>query len=202
MRGHEAAYMERHVKPISEVWILDTVVEAWENHSLRDEFARRGHDAHIVDWLSVVLSGGPGHVVVNGVPRSAPCLAVMKARVLTRRSERDLALVYDGLEALEEGGTRFANSMASTRRCNNKLRQAGVLARAGIQIPPTRGVRTREEVEACLAEWDQIVLKPIWGHASLDLVRMRRGGRSRDAHVLLGHARKSSSGTSWTGTEC
>jgi len=170
----------------SDIWILDTIVDTWENNALASELTRRQHNVRVVDWSTVVVSGGPEDVVVDGAPCGAPHLAVMKARVLTRRSERDLALIYDGLEALEEAGTVFANTIASTRRTNNKLRHGGVLARAGIPIPPTRAVRTQADVEKCIFEWGEIVLKPVWGHASLDILRIRKGGRDQDDQVALG----------------
>jgi glutathione synthase/RimK-type ligase-like ATP-grasp enzyme len=37
-----------------------------------------------------------------------------------------------------------------------------------------------------MKDWGEVVLKPIWGHASLDVVRMRPGGRLTEEGTVLG----------------
>lgn len=169
-----------------DVWFLDRFSKSWENRELCAALAERGLRARIVDWEDLAISGGPDGAVLDGVSVPPPRVAVVKSRVITRRSAGDLALIYDELEALEEAGTRISNPAAAIRRCRNKLRQAAVLSRAGLPVPETRSVSSQDDIEACMKDWGEVVLKPIWGHASLDVVRMRPGGRLTDEGSLLG----------------
>ncbi|MFD7161136.1 RimK family alpha-L-glutamate ligase [Kribbella sp. NPDC059898] len=169
-----------------DVWFLDRFSKSWENLALCAALAERGLRARIVDWDNLAVSGGIAGAVRDGRPVTAPRLAVVKSRVITRRSTGDLALIYDELEALEEAGTRISNPSAAIRRCRNKLRQAAILARAGLPVPETRSVSSQDEIQACMKDWGEVVLKPIWGHASLDVVRMRPGGRGIEEGTVLG----------------
>lgn len=169
-----------------DVWFLDRFSRSWENVTLCDQLGNRGFRARIVDWADLSISGGTGDIIYRSQPTLAPRLAVVKSRVITRRSDTALALVYDGLEALEEKGARITNSAAAIRRCRNKLRQASLLARAGLPVPDTRAVAAQEDVERCMADWGEVVLKPVWGHASMDVTRMRPGGRLTEEGGLLG----------------
>jgi glutathione synthase/RimK-type ligase-like ATP-grasp enzyme len=170
----------------ADVWFLDRFSESWENKALCSELARRGYQAEIVDWENLAPSGGRASIVRAGIPGDLPRLAVVKSRVITRRSDNELALIYDSLDAFADAGTRFSNSPAAIRRCHNKIRQAATLARAGLPVPLTRAIRTQDDIEACMADWGEVVLKPIWGHASIDVTRMRPGGRLVEPGTLLG----------------
>jgi tetrahydromethanopterin:alpha-L-glutamate ligase len=170
----------------SDVWFLDRFSESWENKTISAELARRGYRAEIVDWQQLSFSGGKAGVIRSGIPCDPPRLAVVKSRIFTRRPDYELALVYDLLDALAEAGTRFSTPPDAIRRCHNKLRQAATLARAGVPVPPTRSIRSQDDIEACMADWDEVVLKPVWGHASIDVTRMRPGGRLAEEDTLLG----------------
>ncbi|MFI5690839.1 RimK family alpha-L-glutamate ligase [Kribbella sp. NPDC051586] len=169
-----------------DVWFLDRFSQSWENLALCAALAERGLRGRIVDWDDLAMSGGLAGAVRDGQPVAAPRVAVVKSRVITRRSAGDLALIYDELEALEEAGTRISNPVAAIRRCRNKLRQAALLARAGLPVPETRSVSSQDDIQACMKDWGEVVLKPIWGHASLDVVRMRPGGRGIEEGTVLG----------------
>ncbi|MGH3632567.1 MAG: ATP-grasp domain-containing protein [Mycobacterium sp.] len=170
----------------ADIWFLDRFSETWENKALCVELTKRGYQAEIVDWEHLALSGDRADIVREGISCDAPRVAVVKSRVTTRRPDNALALIYDGLDALADAGTRFSNSPAAIRRCDNKLRQAAVLAKAGLPVPPTRAVRTQADIEYCMTDWSDIVLKPVWGHASIDVTRMRPGGRLAELGSLLG----------------
>ncbi|MDX6260000.1 MAG: tetrahydromethanopterin:alpha-L-glutamate ligase [Kribbellaceae bacterium] len=170
----------------ADVWLLDRFTRSWENLEICAELGRRGYSADIVDWEELSPSGGRDGVLRSGVPVDAPRVAVVKSRVITRRSSGELALLYDGLDALADAGTRVSNPVPALRRCRNKVRQAATLARAGLPVPPTRAIRTQDELEDCLAAWSEVVLKPVWGHASIDVHRLRPHGRLADPGSLLG----------------
>jgi glutathione synthase/RimK-type ligase-like ATP-grasp enzyme len=170
----------------ADVWLLDRFTRSWENQEICAELGRRGYSADIVDWEEISPSGARDGVLRSGVPGDAPRVAVVKSRVITRRSEGELALVYDTLDALADAGTRVSNPVPAIRRCRNKVRQAATLARAGLPVPPTRAIKSQDELEACLATWGEVVLKPIWGHASIDVHRLRPNGRLADPGSLLG----------------
>jgi len=169
-----------------DLWLLDRFSQSWENTAIRNEISRRGYQAEIVDWAELTPLGGDTGMLRGGSPAEPPRLAIVKSRVFTRCPSGDLALIYDGLEAIADAGTRVLNSPQAIRRSRNKLRQAEVLARAGLPVPPTRGVRTEAEIDKCMADWGEIVLKPVWGHASVDVTRMRPHGRLAEPGTLLG----------------
>jgi len=106
--------------------------------------------------------------------------------VLTRHSEGDLALLYDWLSMLEQRGTRLVNSVAALRVCQNKIWQAAALAEAGVPVPPTRAVRSAADVEQCLTDWGDVIVKPITGHASVDVIRLVPAGPGGQPDSLLG----------------
>lgn len=170
----------------ADLWLLDRFSHSWENRAIHDEMTRRGHVAEIVDWDTLTPMGGGVGLLRDGSAAEPPYLAIVKSRVFTRCPVGDLALVYDGLEALTDLGTRVLNSPSAIRRGRNKLRQAGTLARAGLPVPATRAIRSEADIERCMADWGEIVLKPVWGHASVDVTRMRPNGRLAEPGTLLG----------------
>ena len=168
------------------VWLLDRVQSDWEVDTLCAGLADRGIDSERVDWGEILPHGSPpGFAGPRGI-REAPALAVVTARVLTRHTEGDLALLYDWLAMLEESGTRLVNPVASLRVCQNKIRQAATLAAAGVPVPETRAVRSAADVERCLADWGDVIVKPITGHASVDVIRLVPAGGGGQPGSLLG----------------
>jgi tetrahydromethanopterin:alpha-L-glutamate ligase len=157
------------------VWVLDRGEPSAEGRLLCDALAERGIGADTVDWTRLIAQGFPDPSA--GRP-ALPDLALVRPRVLNRH-EGDLALLYDWLGVMEDGGTRVLNTVHSLRRTKNKVWQAALLAGAGVPVPDTRTVRTLDEIARCLADWGEIVLKPVHGHASLDVTRMAALGPER-----------------------
>ncbi|MFC8518628.1 RimK family alpha-L-glutamate ligase [Streptomyces sp. NPDC057257] len=168
------------------VWLLDRIQSDWEVDTLCAALNDRGIPAERVDWAEIQpYAVPPGFAGPQGL-REAPRLAVVTARVLTRHTEGDLALLYDWLAMLEDQGARLVNPVGSLRVCQNKVRQAARLAAADLPVPPTRAVRSAEEVERCLADWGDVIVKPITGHASVDVIRLVPGGGGGQRGSLLG----------------
>ncbi len=171
---------------MSDVWLLDRYDESWEMRALRSALVERGVTAEIIDWAEVSPTGQPPGLLHHGMPCRIPKAAFLESRVFTRHTEGDSTLLYDWLEMLEEAGTRFYNPVAAIRRGRNKIRQAEILVRAGLPVPPTRTVRCQADLERCLVDWGDVVLKPVFGHASLDVVRMRVDGPGAEPDSRLG----------------
>jgi tetrahydromethanopterin:alpha-L-glutamate ligase len=168
------------------VWLLDRVQSDWEVDTLRTALTDEGIPAERVAWGEVQPHGcPPGFAGPDGI-RDAPELAVVTARVLTRHVEGDVALLYDWLSMLEQRGTRLVNPVAALRVCQNKIWQAATLAEAGVPVPPTRAVRSADEAEQCLADWGDVIVKPITGHASVDVIRFLPTGKGGQPGSLLG----------------
>jgi RimK family alpha-L-glutamate ligase len=163
---------------------LDRLGPDWEVRTLRDGLRRHGVSAEIVDFADLRPTAA-GLARVTG-DREPPALAVVTARVLTRHTEGDLALLYDWLSMLEDQGVRLVNTSGSLRRCQNKIRQAATLRAAGLPVPETVAVRETGDAEECLERWQDVIVKPVFGHASVDVIRIlpkEVGGRDG---VLLG----------------
>jgi len=171
---------------VSDVWLIDRYDESREMRALRLALGIRGVTAEILDWKEITPIGAPPGLLRNGVPCHPPKAAFLESRVFTRHSEGDLALLYDWLEILEEAGTRLYNPLAALRRGRNKIRQAYSLARAGLPVPLTRAIRCTDDLERCLEDWGEVVIKPVFGHASLDVVHMRAGGPGAERGSRLG----------------
>ena len=168
------------------VWLLDRIQSDWEVDTLRTALSAEGIQAERVDWAEIQPYGVPPGFSGPEGRREAPDLAVVTARVLTRHTEGDVALLYDWLTMLEQRGTRLVNPVGALRVCQNKVWQAATLAEAEIPVPPTRAVRSAEDVEGCLADWDDVIVKPITGHASVDVIRLVSGARGGQQGSLLG----------------
>ncbi|UQS25346.1 hypothetical protein L1857_22315 [Amycolatopsis thermalba] len=167
--------------PTAPVWLLDrSGTPSWEMARLTQQLAGLGIEAAPVDWRA--LEPGAGSVRLP----SAPALVLVQSRVATRHTGGDLALLYDWLDHLTDGGSRVVNRVADMRRCRNKVRQAATLEAAGLPVPETRVVGTLGAVEECLAEWGEVVLKPVIGHASIDMTHLRAHGPSGTEADLLG----------------
>lgn len=171
---------------MSDVWLLDRYDESREMHALRSALGKRGLSADIIDWREITPIGKPPGLLRNGVSCHLPKAAFLESRVFTRHTEGSLALLYDWLEILEEAGTKLYNSLTAVRRGRNKLRQAHTLARAGLPVPFTRAIRCMSDLERCLADWGEVVIKPVFGHASLDVVHMRTDGPGAEPGSRLG----------------
>jgi len=126
-----------------DLWLLDRFSQSWENTAIRNEISRRGYQAEIVDWAELTPLGGDTGMLRGGSPAEPPRLAIVKSRVFTRCPSGDLALIYDGLEAIADAGTRVLNSPQAIRRSRNKLRQAEVLGGAASPAHPRRPHRSR-----------------------------------------------------------
>jgi tetrahydromethanopterin:alpha-L-glutamate ligase len=154
------------------VLIVDRFSACWEDIQLRSGLRRRGLTAEYLDW-NMIRAASSG-VSFNGLT-AAPSSAVfyIRSRVLTQAADGELPLVYDWLEMIADSGGTLVNRLSAIRICQNKVRQAQVLAAAGVPVPATRVVASGDEIEACLREWGTTIFKPVYGHASIDLVRLR-----------------------------
>lgn len=133
----------------------------------------RGLATAVVDWRRLSFEGSPARMLLDGESFDPPRVAVVRSRVLTRHTEGDVALLYDWLEMLESLGVRLINRAQSIRTSQNKVYSLSLLARAALPIPPTRAVRAIEEVDRCVSDWQDVVLKPVYGHGSVDMLRLR-----------------------------
>jgi tetrahydromethanopterin:alpha-L-glutamate ligase len=169
-----------------DVWILDRLQPDWEDRVLAEALRDRGLDTDIVDWAELRPEPESHRLVRGSEVVDPPRVAVVRSRVLTRHTGSDVALLYDWLGYLEESEVRVVNRPWSIQRCQNKVWQAAALRSARVPVPPTRLASSLADVEAYLEEWQDVVLKPIYGHASVDLTRVRIGGELAEDGSLLG----------------
>lgn len=156
---------------MSKIWVMDRFSPCWEDDSLVSALQEMGTEARYVDWNSVQIDGDG--IRIGGEPAHPPDLAYVRSRIVTQPVEGWLAQVYDSLAMLDDIGVLMVNQLNATRRSKNKVRQARLLGAAGVRVPPTRMVATTRDIERCLAEWGTIVLKPVYGHASIDVMLLR-----------------------------
>jgi len=169
-----------------DVWILDRLQPDWEDRVLAEALRDRGLEAEVVDWAELRPAPESHRLVRGSDVVDPPRAAVVRSRVLTRHTGCDVALLYDWLGYLEECDVRVVNRPWSIQRCQNKVWQAAALRRAGVPVPPTRLASSLADVEAYLEDWQDVVLKPIYGHASVDMTRIRLGGELAEEGSLLG----------------
>jgi ribosomal protein S6--L-glutamate ligase len=103
---------------------------------------------------------------------------VLRSRIWTRHNSGDLAQLFDRLVMLEDLGVRLTPSAEAVRVCKNKLLTAARLHAAGIVVPETHAVEDVSEIGPCLDAWPEAVLKPVYGHSAIDIVRFRRQASS------------------------
>jgi tetrahydromethanopterin:alpha-L-glutamate ligase len=169
--------------PTSHIWILDRLGPDWEVCTLQDALQEQGLATEIIAFSD--LTPGADGFGRPGGDEALPRLAVVTARVLTRHTQGDVALLYDWLAMLEDQGVRLVNTAASLRRCQNKIHQAATLLAAGLPVPDTTAVRTITDAERCLERWHDVIIKPVFGHASVDVIRiMPNGGGGRGGSPL------------------
>ncbi|MBD0673112.1 hypothetical protein BU198_20945 [Streptomyces sp. CBMA156] len=172
------------------MWIVGRGEGNAEMRTLCEELGGRGLRAEVVDWEGLTPScAPPGALRANG-DFEVPRLAVIGSRVFTRQPAAGLAGLQSALGLLEDAGARLVNSLASLTAYRNKLRQVAALGAAGLPVPPTRAARSVAQVDACVGAWQDVVVKPSYGHASLDVVRLRakeRGGLGERSGMLVWH---------------
>lgn len=164
-----------------DVVVLDRLSPGREERELVRKLTERGLAAEVIDFQRLSFEDRPDRILLDGEGFSPPKVAVIRSRVLTRHTEGDVALLDDWLEMLESFGVTLINTSRSIRMTQNKVYSLSLLARAGIPIPATRSVRTIEEIDRCVADWEDVILKPIYGHSSVDLVRIRATPSDEDA---------------------
>lgn len=164
-----------------DVVVLDRMRPGEEEQELVRQLTARSLAAEVIDFQRLSFEDWPARVLLDGEPFTAPKVAIIRSRVLTRHTEGDVALLYDWLEMFESFGVTLINTAKSIRLTQNKVYSLSLLARAGIPIPATRSVRTIGEIDRCVADWKHVVLKPIFGHSSVDLVRIRAMPSDEDA---------------------
>ncbi|MFI1586215.1 RimK family alpha-L-glutamate ligase [Embleya sp. NPDC020630] len=166
----------------ADVWILDRpdgtdrTGTPWETTALSAELTGRGLRVEAVDWAGLTPSCVPAGVLREDGRFEVPRLAVVCSRVLTRHPSGHLADELAWLGLLADAGTRLVNPVGSLGAYDNKVRQIAALASAGLPVPDTRVARTPEDVDACLGAWQDVVVKPPYGHASVDVLRLRAAG--------------------------
>lgn len=161
------------------IWILDRLGPDWEVRTITEALRTAGLPAELVEFDELRPTGGGMAGPSPDMP--APALAMVTARVFTRHVEGDVALLYGWLAMLEDAGTRLVNSAGALRRCRNKIHQAATLRAAGVPVLETVAVRRVEEAEECLDRWQDMIIKPVVGHASVDVLRLLpqpSGGRA------------------------
>lgn len=164
-----------------DVLILDRMRPGTEELELVKLLEKRGISSRVVDWQRLNFSGNPPSVELGRESLGLPSAAALRSRVLTRHTEGDVALLYDWLEMFESMGVAVINTLASVRKSQNKVYSASLLAKAGIPVPLTRAVRSVEDIGRCVREWEDVVLKPVYGHASVDMTRMRQDPTDEDS---------------------
>lgn len=151
------------------IWNLDKGYEDGEMRALGRAVADLGAEFQRVDWDSFYPR------VVNGEvgddSELLPDVALVNARIFTKHSAGDMALLYDWLGLLERRGVRLVNTARSLQRTHNKVAQAGLLADAGIPVPPTRLAQSPEDVQSCMETWGDVMIKPVMGNSSIDVVK-------------------------------
>ncbi|MCX4791876.1 hypothetical protein OG369_39140 [Streptomyces sp. NBC_01221] len=176
--------------PASTVWIADRTAEepdpTWETTLLRDALRARGIQTEIINWDDLAFGMSRKSVLLAGEEVAPPTAMVVCSRVITRHTDGDVGLLFDWLDHLEESGVRLINQARALRATENKMRQAQILHAAGVPVPETRVVRSVAEVEQCMQDWGELMIKPVHGHASIDVVRMRPKGKGYVQGELLG----------------
>lgn len=149
------------------VWILDKAYEDGEMRALLQELQDLGCDAERVEWDTLYPK-----VVNSRLNHSQlPAVALVNARIFTKHNKGDMALLYDWLESLQRAGIRLVNTVESLRLSHNKVVQASLLSHAGVPVPPTALAESPGDVQQCMEEWGDIVVKPVMGHSSVDVVK-------------------------------
>lgn len=182
----EGTTLGRRNAAAADLWILDRFETTFETEMLIREVARRGWRAEIVDWDTLTPSCVPPGALREDGRWEVPRVGVVRSRLLTRNPAGGLPGLYSGLGLLEDAGVRLVNTVDSLIKYENKIRQVAALAAASLPVPATRAARTVEEVDSFLTEHGDIVVKPPYGHAAIDVVRLRPGGHGAKARSSLG----------------
>lgn len=164
-----------------DVFVLDRMRPGKEELQLVHQLTDLGFAAEVIDCRRLTFEANPTRILLDGEPFALPKVAVVRSRVLTRHTDGDISLLYDWLELLESFGVTLINSAQSIRISRNKVYCLSLLARAGIPVPPTRSVSTIEEIDQCVSDWKDVILKPVFGHSSVDLIRIQAMPSDEDA---------------------
>jgi tetrahydromethanopterin:alpha-L-glutamate ligase len=157
-----------------ELVIFDRFGPGREEDDLRRRMLERGVRTEWVDWADVRLSVAPNRLIVGGAEMPLPRVAVLRSRVWTRHTAGDLAVLYDWLQALAELGVRLIPTVEALRTAKNKILSAARLHAAGVRVPPATTVHEVTEVGPLLDRWPEVMLKPVYGHSAVDVIRFRR----------------------------
>jgi tetrahydromethanopterin:alpha-L-glutamate ligase len=142
---------------------------SWGPNKICEELNKLGYSANLYHWDDIEVCG-PGFLY-KGKKLDLPKVAMVEAKIrLGYRGE--IRHLFDWFELMEQNGVNFLNNIQSTQIASNKVYAAIVLSKAGISTPRTRAVSTIRELEDCLLDWKDMIIKPISGHASIRLHRM------------------------------
>jgi len=164
---------------------MKVVILGYEGHllasptRLRDAAVRLGIDLSVEspDDLSVCVRGSEVVVTLGGAPLG--CDALIPRGTVPVGPFLDVAL-----SAVADSGTVVVNSPPAIRICEDKLRTAVVLARAGIPQLATAGVLPGG---VCPPWPEPVYVKPAWGRLGRGVVRF---GSVRDANLALSEFRR------------
>lgn len=154
------------------VWILDKAYEDGEMIALRRALADLGTSVERIEWDTIHPLVVNAREDDSGLLRELPDVALVNARIFTKHDQGDMALLYDWLEFFERRGVRLVNSVESLRRTHNKVLQADILRDADVPVPPTRMAESQDDVQRCIEEWGEVIIKPVMGHSSVDVVKL------------------------------
>lgn len=156
---------------VAQMWIMDKGYEDGEMISLTKALRELDVAVDRVEWDTIPpLVNSSANT--SSPPLALPAVALVNARIFTKHNSGDMALLYDWLDSMERRGTRLVNSVQSLRRTHNKVVQADILAQAGIPVPPTKLVESPTDVQRCMEEWGETMIKPIMGNSSVDVVKL------------------------------
>lgn len=134
-------------------------------------FARRGRQAAVRPYESVVASLGPG-------PRlAAEDIAIddvegVLARIIPNGSLEQIIYRVDALHVLEEGGVPVLNTPRAIERTVDKFWASALLERAGLRTPPTAVCERADDAMAAFRDMGDVVVKPLFGSMGLGMVRV------------------------------
>lgn len=148
---------------------------------LVERLNKKGIESCCVDWDDLKIVDNVW--MYKGLPWNVPRSAICWSRIFTRHSNGDSVFLYDQLGLLEKQGVHFFNAPSRVQFINNKVTAANFFASKGIQVPYTSHIQSLEEIAILLKKWKMLVVKPVFGHSSYDVMVLEYDSTTDDPIV-------------------
>lgn len=169
---------------MKKVGIIITDPEDWTARALTEAARKKGFSPFVLDLrrAEVSINSTTGELAAKkstavfrvGDIRLCDLDAII-VRDAGAGSFEGVSFRFDILRELEAEGIPVVNSAEAVRNAANKYHASYLLAKAGLPVPETVAVQSVETALKVISEFEDAVIKPVFGYKGKDIARVKNG---------------------------